>query len=99
MQVVLAHADPHTRDRLSAVLARVGHEVRPCAGADQALEWCRDSATDVAVVDVDLCRGDEGIELLRSIKGDAAAFGTAVVLLERADLDLGAAVEALHRGV
>jgi two-component system cell cycle response regulator len=99
MQVVLAHADAHTRDRLSAVLSRVGHDVRPCADADEALEGCRDGATDVAVVDVDLCRGDEGGELLRSIKGHAAAFSTAVVLLERPDLDLGAAVEALHRGV
>jgi two-component system, cell cycle response regulator len=99
MQVVLAHADAHTRDRLSAVLTLVGHDVRACADADEALEGCRDGATDVAVVDVDLCRRDEGGELLRAIKGDAAAFGTAVVLLERPDLDLDAAVEALHRGV
>jgi diguanylate cyclase (GGDEF)-like protein len=99
MQVVLAHSDAHIRDRLSAVLARVGHEVRVSGSADEALAACCDEDTDVAVVDVGLCRGDDGSELLKAIKGDADAFGTAVVLLEREDLDLGAALSALHRGV
>jgi two-component system, cell cycle response regulator len=99
MQVVLAHADAHIRDRLSAVLARVGHEVRVSGSADDALQACCAGDTDVAVVDVSLCRGDDGSELLRAIKGDADAFRTAVVLLEREDLDLVAAVSALHRGV
>ena len=99
MQVVLAHADAHTRDHLSAVLGRVGHDVRPSAGADEALAACREGTVDVAVLDVGLCRGDEGGEVLRAIKGDADAFGTAVVLLEHADLDLDAAVQALRRGV
>jgi two-component system cell cycle response regulator len=99
MKVVLAHADPAARDRLGAVLAGVGHEVHATGSTDAALDACRAGGTDVAVVDVALCRGEAGSQLLRAIKGDAAAFGTAVILLERADLDLGATVEALHRGV
>jgi two-component system, cell cycle response regulator len=99
MQVVLAHGDAHTRDRLSAVLSRAGHEVRTSASSDEALAACCGDATDVAVLDVDLCRGHEGGELLRAIKRDVDAYGTAVVLLERSDLDLPTAVEALHRGV
>jgi two-component system cell cycle response regulator len=99
MKVVLAHADAASRDRLGAVLTGVGHEVYATASTDAALDACRAGGTDVAVIDVGLCRGEEGSQLLRAIKGDAAAFGTAVILLERADLDLGAAVEALHRGV
>jgi two-component system cell cycle response regulator len=99
MQVVLAHEDAHIRDRLSSVLTNVGHDVRASGSSDEALAACRDGTTDVAVLDVALCRGEEGGELLRAIKGDADAFGTAVVLLEHSELDLGAAVEALHRGV
>jgi two-component system cell cycle response regulator len=99
MQVVLAHGDARTRDRMSAALGRVGHDVRTSASTEEALAACCGGATDVAVLDVDLCRGEDGGELLRAIKGDVDAYGTAVVLLERSELDLAAAVEALHRGV
>jgi two-component system, cell cycle response regulator len=99
MKVVLAHADAQTRERLGRVLAGVGHEVRMAESTDEVLDACRDGGTDVAVIDVGLCSGQAGAQLLRAIKGDADAFGTAVVLLERAELDLGAAVEALRRGV
>jgi two-component system cell cycle response regulator len=99
MHVVLAHSDARSRDRLSTLLARVGHDVRSSGTADEALAACMAGRTDVAVVDVGLCRGDDGSRLLAAIKRDADAFSTAVVLLEREDLDLGAAVSALHRGV
>jgi two-component system cell cycle response regulator len=99
MRVVMAHEDAQTRRSLAAVLARVGHDVAEAGTADDAVAACRAAPTDVAVVDVDLCRSTAGEELLRAIKGDADAYRTAVVLLERADLDLDAAVLALHRGV
>jgi two-component system cell cycle response regulator len=99
MQVVIAHADPAARRRLSGVLDRAGHRVVAVAGSDAALAACREAMPDVAVIDVDLCRGERGGALLDAIKGDAEAFATAVVLLERADLDLDSAVEALRRGV
>jgi diguanylate cyclase (GGDEF)-like protein len=98
MRVVVAHADTGTRGALSQVLVRVGHDVAEAATAEEAIRSCREAATDVAVVDVDLCRGG-GDELLSAIKGDADAFRTAIVLLERAELDLDAAILALHRGV
>jgi two-component system cell cycle response regulator len=98
MQVVLAHRDARTRERLTGVLQRVGHDVRPAATAGAALAACRERDTDVAVVDAELCRGSGG-DVLGTIKRDATGFGTAVVLMERPDLDLDLAVEALHRGV
>jgi two-component system cell cycle response regulator len=98
MRVVLAHADARTRESLGDVLARLGHDVATAATADGALAACRGCATDVAVVDVSLC-GDDGDGLLASIKGDVEAFRTAIVLLDRPDVDLDAAILALHRGV
>jgi two-component system cell cycle response regulator len=99
MRVVLAHADAYSRRRLASVLTQVGHDVAEAPTATAAVEVCRAARTDVAVVDVDLCRSPDGQELLRAIKGDADAYSTAVVLLERAELDLDAAVDALRRGV
>jgi two-component system cell cycle response regulator len=98
MKVVLAHASHATRHRFARVLAEVGHDVVEATTAEEALERCREDAPDVTVVDVELCRRDER-ELLCALKGDAEAYRTAVVLLERPDLDLGAAVMALERGV
>jgi two-component system cell cycle response regulator len=98
MRVVLAHRDAPRRAELGRMLARVGHDVALADTADAAVEACRERPTDVAVVDLELCRHD-GDGLLHAIKGDALAFHTAVVLLERADLNLDVAVSALHRGV
>jgi two-component system cell cycle response regulator len=79
-------------------MARVGHEVVEAATADAAVAACLERPTDVAVVAADLCP-DDGTSPLAAIKGDAQAFRTAVVLLERSDLGLDAAILALHRGV
>jgi two-component system, cell cycle response regulator len=99
MRVVLAHADAGARERLGRVLCRAGFDVRPSVTAADAVAACRVAATDVALVDAELCRHGAGEELLQAIKGDAEAYGTAIVLLERADLDFDAAVAALRRGV
>jgi two-component system cell cycle response regulator len=99
MRVVMAHGDAQTRRDLAAVLARVGHEIVEVATADEAIAACRSTPVDVAVVDIEVCREAAADTLLREIKGDVRAFQTAVVLLERAELDLDAAVLALHRGV
>ena len=66
--------------------------------ADAAVERCREQPPDVVLVDVELCRDDEQ-ELLAALKGDPEAYRSAVVLLERPDLDLDTAVAALRRGV
>ncbi|MEA2281074.1 MAG: two-component system, cell cycle response regulator [Solirubrobacteraceae bacterium] len=99
MRVVLAHGDAPRRRQLGGILARVGHVVAEAETAEEAVAVCQDSPTDVAVVDVDLCRTSTGKALLHAIKGDVDAFRTAVVLLERAALDLEVAVSALHQGV
>jgi two-component system cell cycle response regulator len=99
MRVVLAHGDAHRRRQLGGILARVGHVVAEAETAQEAVDVCQDRPTDVAVVDVGLCRSSDGEGLLQAIKGDADAYQTAVILLERSDLDLGAAVAALGRGV
>jgi two-component system cell cycle response regulator len=98
MRVVLAHRDARRRRKLAEILVRVGYEVAEARSAGEAVERCRERPADVAVVDLELCRHG-GDELLHAIKGDVDAFRTAVVLLERADLDLDAAVAALRRGV
>ena len=96
--MVIAHADPGTLSRFVRVLSHVGHEVRALATAAEAVGACRERPPDVVLVDVELCRDDEQA-LLAALKGDRDAYRSAVVLLERHDLDLDAAVAALRRGV
>jgi two-component system, cell cycle response regulator len=98
VQVVLAHADPGVRRRFTRVLTHVGHHVEALETVDAAVERCRERPPDVVLVDVALCRRDEQ-ELLAALKGDPEAYRSAVVLLERPDLDLDTAVAALRRGV
>ena len=98
VQVVLAHADPGVRRRFTRVLSHVGHHVEAVDAVDTAVERCREQPPDVVLVDVALCRDDEH-ELLAALKGDPEAYRSAVVLLERPDLDLNTAVAALRRGV
>ena len=98
VKVVLAHADRATRERFTRVLEQVGHDVVALDDADRAVERARAAAPDVVLVDVTLCRAGEG-ELLSDLKGDPEAYRAAVVLVERAGLDLDTAVTALRRGV
>jgi len=99
MMLVLAHASPSTRARYTRVLTDVGHTVVEVDGADEAIAACREHNPDVVLVDVALCGEREEEDLLGALKGDAEAYRTAVVLVERPDLDLEAAVSALRRGV
>jgi two-component system cell cycle response regulator len=98
VKVVLAHRSRATRRRFARVLGEVGHDVVEVSTAGETLARCREDPPDVTLVDVELCEGGDA-ELLCALKGDADAYRTAVVLLERPGLDLGAAVAALDRGV
>ena len=97
MNVVVAHEDPGTGGRFARVLDAIGHVVQLASDPEEVVARARELRADVVVVDVGLC-GDEG-ELLGALKGDPEAFRAAVVVVERAGLDLEAAVEALRRGV
>jgi two-component system, cell cycle response regulator len=99
MRVVLAHGDARRRRQLGGILARVGHVVAEADTADEAVGVCRADPTDVAVVDVELCRAGGTVPLLQAIKGDADAYRTAIVLLDRSGLELEDALSALQRGV
>jgi two-component system cell cycle response regulator len=98
VEVVLAHADPSARRRYTRVLERARHRVIDTDTSAAAIERARAHAPDVVLVDVELCGGGRN-ELLGALKGDAEAYRSAVVLIERAGLDLEAAVAALRRGV
>jgi two-component system cell cycle response regulator len=94
--VILAHADPTTRRRYDRVLTRTRHAVSVVETAAEAVDLARTEQPDVVLVDVALGGADE---LVASLKGDPVAYRAAVVLVERAGLDLEAAVAALRRGV
>jgi|SRR5215217_5464878 len=95
MRVVVAHGREGERRRLRDVLIRAGHEVMEAADAAGVIALCGDWGPDVAVLDVTLCQ--EG--LIGRLKGDTYAFRTAIVLIERPELDLDTAADALRRGV
>ena len=97
MNVVIAHEDPGTGARFARLLDGIGHAVAQAAGPDDVLDRARELRADVVIVDVGLCGADG--ELLAALKGDPEAYRAAVIVVERAGLDLEAAVEALRRGV
>ena len=96
VRVILAHADGPTRERFDGVLRAVGHDVTAVDGAAVAVERARAEAPDVVLLDVALCDAEA---LVGELKGDPDAYRAAVVLVERAGLDLEAAVSALRGGV
>ena len=95
--MVIAHADSGTLSRFVRVLSHVGHDVRAYGTAAEAVDACRRRPPDVVLVDVELCR-DDGQDVLAQLKGDPDAYRSAVVLLERHDLDLDVAVSAPRGG-
>jgi diguanylate cyclase (GGDEF)-like protein len=99
MRVLLAHGCQATRARFARVLEAVGHDVAEVEDAEATVAHCRADAPDVALVDVALCSAQGEPALLGALKGDADAYRTAIVLVERPDLDLEGAVAALRRGV
>jgi two-component system cell cycle response regulator len=95
MRVVIAHPSADTRARVARVLEAVGHHATEVETSEAAIEHCRAKAPDVAVVDVGLTAAG----MLGALKSDVNAYRTAVVLLERPDLDFDGAVAALRDGV
>jgi two-component system, cell cycle response regulator len=94
MKVVVAHGREGERRRFQRVLADAGHEVAEFDCADDALDRCLAWEPDVAVID-----DAAGDGVLERIKSDPKAFRTAVLLVEREDMPVERASEALQRGV
>lgn len=94
MRVLLAHALAPKRRRLTRVLSAAGHEVSEVDNPVEALERCRAWAPDVALIGVECC-GD----LVCAIKRDPVAYGTAIIIIERAGLAPAQAVEGIRKGI
>jgi diguanylate cyclase (GGDEF)-like protein len=80
MDVLLAHRDPHLRDRLRAVLEGAGQLVGELDGPEDAVEACREHDPDVVFL-----QADGGLEALDAIKHDVEEFTVAVVLVGPAE--------------
>jgi two-component system cell cycle response regulator len=93
MRVLVAHGRASERRRLADAANRAGHEAMEAGDGASALSRCLEWAPDVAVLEAAI-----GDRLLDRIKGDARAFGTAVLLVEPADPPLERALAALRRG-
>jgi two-component system cell cycle response regulator len=93
MNVVVAHTDPGARRDLLAPLERVGYDVVEAGTAEQALEACRSTRPDVALLSVGL-----GVSLLGALKADPDAYGTAVVLVAGREMPDDEAIAHLQHG-
>jgi two-component system cell cycle response regulator len=94
MRVLLAHALSPKRRRIASVLTQAGHAVTEVDDPQAALARCREWRPDVALVHVECCA-----DLVGEIKADPDAYGTAIIMIERAGLSPQAALEGLRRGV
>lgn len=65
---------------MEAVFQREGYTVRIALGADTALEICKNSLIDIAILDV-MMPGINGFELCRKLKGRANKYFFPVILL------------------
>src|SRR2546423_4228042 len=98
MHVLVAHGDAGRRDRLAQLLREAGHDAATAATGDEALARCSGGTEDVAVIERRLCTLPAG-DLVATLKHDPVAYATAVLLVEDAGLDAGAAADALRAGV
>ncbi len=93
--IFLVDDDDGSRDAMTRALQRVGYEVRPFAGAEEALERLREGdAVDVIVSDVRM-PGMNGYELLRQVRAERPALP---FLLVTAYGEVEGAVSAMQEG-
>jgi two-component system, cell cycle response regulator len=97
MRVLIAHGSAVARRRMTRALRGAGHHVLDAGGAGQALALCRAERPDVLLVATSLCDRD-AVPLVDLVKADPDVFRTAVLLIAPAELEPGAAREALRRG-
>ncbi len=93
--IFLVDDDDGSRDAMTRALERVGYEVRPFAGAEEALERLREGdAVDVVVSDVRM-PGMTGYDLLRQVRAERPALP---FLLVTAYGEVEGAVSAMQEG-
>ena len=97
MRVLVAHEAEDVRARVRGVLEPLGHEVRDCGDAADALAACTAWDADVALLDGGLTRKD-GVSLLSALKGDTDAYRAAVILIVDGEPELEEALTQLRRG-
>jgi two-component system cell cycle response regulator len=84
----------HGEMRVLLALADAGHEVVETDDAVEALERCRAWEPDVALI-----AAERYGDLVRAVKSDPCAYGTAIIMIERPGLEPERALEGLRHGV
>lgn len=67
LRILLAEDDPLNRELVEAALTSMGHSVRAASNGEEALRIFRSEAFDLAILDVNMPRGD-GVWLAREIR-------------------------------
>jgi len=67
--ILIAHRDPHVRDRFAAALADARHSSVTAATSTGAAEAAHDAAHPISLAVVDIGLGDEGLEWIRALRG------------------------------
>ena len=92
--LLIVEDDDRLRDRLARAFAERGLEVRAAATAAEAMQFARDEAPELALVDLRI-GADSGLELIHLLKSIDA--GTRIVVLTGYG-SVATAVEAVKRG-
>src|SRR3954468_24335677 len=91
LRILVVDDEPGIREQLSDLFARIGHAAQSAATGELALAALAERPVDVAIVDLNLGGGMDGIELLKRARADHPDL-TVVLISARASI--AKAVEA-----
>jgi two-component system, OmpR family, response regulator MtrA len=78
--ILIADDDADIRDLVEFKLASLGHDVIAVAHGAAAIDACKESLPDLAVLDV-MMPGVTGVEVVRILRADPATVGLPIILL------------------
>lgn len=82
LRILIVDDNRHATEIVKSVLASVGaQEMQEAATADRAFALMKETPFDVVILDQNLGRGDEGIELVRRIRNDPGSPNPYVSIL------------------
>jgi CheY-like chemotaxis protein len=82
LRILVVDDNRHAAEIVKSVLASVGaQDITEAAAADRAFALMKETAFDVVILDQNLGRGDEGIELVRRIRNDPGSPNPYVAIL------------------